>query len=239
MTNASTNFGVSNFSNRVIEFIKKVSYRRAETEADLCAIKHLRYQAYLKEGAIEIRDDELLVDEFDNLGRVANIGLYYDGQLISALRIHFLREPGDMSPAVHSFPEFLCPYLAEGNRIVDPSRLVTDYAFSREFPELPYATLRLSVMASEFHRADFAVATLRAEHQAAYKRAFFATPLCEPRDYPLLSKKIGLMLIKYKEDRNRILARGPYFDSTEEERAAIFAPGEHDRVNAKKLQSAA
>ncbi|MGO9007783.1 MAG: N-acyl amino acid synthase FeeM domain-containing protein [Beijerinckiaceae bacterium] len=227
------------FARRVIEFVERVTYRRAETAADLDAIRHLRYAAYLKEGAIEVREDERLVDEFDDLGKVANIGLYYDDKLISALRIHFLEELSDVSPATHVFPEVLGPYLAAGNRIIDPSRLVTDYGFSRAFPELPYAALRLSVMASEYHRADFAVATLRAEHQAAYRRAFFATPVCPPRDYPLLSKKIGLMLVNYKVDRARIYKRGPYFASTAEERSAIFAPRPQCRVEADELQNVA
>jgi hypothetical protein len=227
------------FSARVTSFVERVTYRRAETTADLDAIRHLRYAAYLREGAIEIREDERLVDEFDELGKLANVGIYYDDKLISALRIHFLETPSDVSPATRSFPEVLGPYLAAGKRLVDPSRLVTDYGFSRAFPELPYAALRLSVMASEYHQADFAVATLRAEHQAAYKRAFFATSICPPRHYPLLSKKIGLMLISYKADRERILNRGPYFASTAEERAALFAPRSASASIRSKLQSAA
>ena len=227
----------NSFSDRVIEFVNRVSYRRAETQDDLNAIRHLRYAAYLKEGAIDQREDEQLVDEFDDLGKVANIGLYCDDHLIGALRIHFLENPFDVSPATHSFPEILGPYLAVGKRIVDPSRLVADYKFSRAFPELPYAALRVSVMASEFHRADFAVATLRAEHQAAYKRAFFATPLCPPREYPLLSKKIGLMLVNYKVDRERILSRGPYFDSTHEERQILFARTPYEKFDSKKIKS--
>jgi hypothetical protein len=227
------------FSGRVTKFVERVTYRRAETDADVDAIRHLRYEAYLKEGAIEVREDERLVDEFDEIGNVANVGIYYDDNLIAALRLHFLASPSDVSPATHSFPEVLGPYLASGKRIVDPSRLVTDYGFSRLFPELPYAALRLSVMASEYHHADFAVATLRAEHQAAYKRAFFATSICPPRHYPLLSKKIGLMLISYKADRERILKRGPYFGSTAEERAALFTPRSANLLVRDTMQSAA
>src|SRR5262245_40033326 len=145
----------NSFSTRIARFIEKVSYRRAETIADLDCIRHLRYTAYLKEGAIAASDEERLVDEFDDLGKLVNIGLYYDDQLVSALRLHVIESPTDLSPAMHSFGEELAPHLAGGKRIIDANRFVADFSFSRSFPELPYATLRLAVMASAYYDADF------------------------------------------------------------------------------------
>jgi hypothetical protein len=230
---------VSSFSARIARFVEKTSYRRAETIADLDAIRRLRYTAYLKEGAIEPSEKEQLVDEFDDLGKLVNIGLYYDDKLISALRLHILESPTDLSPAMYSFREELTPHLAAGKRIIDSNRFVADFNFSRAFPELPYATLRLSVMASAYYNADFATATVRAEHHAFYKRSFFATPICAPREYPLLSKKIGLMLINYAHDRERIIARGPYNASTPEERMALFLPFDKNNSASASMQSAA
>jgi hypothetical protein len=235
----NTDNSTSAFAARIARFVDKISYRRAETVADLDAIRHLRYTAYLKEGAIEASEEKQLIDEFDDLGKLINIGLYYDGELISALRLHVLETPSDVSPAMHSFSEELTPHLIAGKKIIDSNRFVADFNSSRAFPELPYATLRPAVMASAFYNADFATATVRAEHHAFYKRSFFASPISPPREYPLLSKKIGLMLINYARDRDRILARGPYNASTIEEQAALFAPRLEGKSTSGKLQSAA
>ncbi len=37
---------------------------------------------------------------------------------------------------------------------------------------------------------------------------------CRPASYPLLTKKIGLMLVDYEKDQDRIYERGPFYAST-------------------------
>ena len=44
-----------------------VACERIDTAAGLDAVDHLRYEAYLKEGAIEPNGDKRLVDAFDQL----------------------------------------------------------------------------------------------------------------------------------------------------------------------------
>ena len=223
MARAATNSG-SEFSKRVHEFIERVNYRRMESAAELDTIRRLRYDAYLREGAIGPNDEERLVDEFDDLGKVANIGVYHEEKLIGGLRLHFLESPEDPSPAHDAFADILTPLLQAGKRFVDPNRFVADFTSARNFPELPFATLRLSMMASAHHNADFITATVRAEHRAFYRRVFFATQICPPRKYPMLLKDLGLMFVDHGNERARILARNPYFASTPEECAALFGP---------------
>lgn len=47
------------------------------------------------------------------------------------------------------------------------------------------------------------------------------------------------MLIDYENDRERILARGPYFDSTQEERVRLFTPASDALSSCEKARSAA
>jgi hypothetical protein len=212
----------TSFAARVTELLGKIQYRRVETRAELDSVLHLRYSAYLREGAIETSPDEKLVDPFDDLGNFVNFGVYLEDRLAGAVRIHVLDRPGQISPAVDAFPDVLEPLLAKGKRVVDPNRYVVDYEIARLHPELAYVTIRLAVIAGFYYDANFVTATVRAEHQAFYKRSFFAKPACEPRAYPTLSKKISLMLVDYENDRERILERGPYYAATTAEREALF-----------------
>jgi hypothetical protein len=230
---------MTGFSARVMELLGKIQYRRVETQEELEAVLRLRYSAYLKEGAIELSAEEKLVDPFDELGNFSNFGIFLKDKLIGAVRIHVLDGLGQTSPAFDAFPDILSPLLAQGKRIVDPNRYVVDYESARLYPELAYVTVRLAVMAGFYHDANFVTATVRAEHQAFYKRSFFAKVACEPRSYPTLNKKISLMLIDYENNRRRILDRGPYYISTPEERAALFGPRPDNASKQDKMQSAA
>lgn len=217
---AETN--TSSYAMRAQSLLERVKYRLATAPEDIDKLVHLRYKAYLKEGAIEKSAHERLEDKFDDLANVFNLGVYIDGRLASALRLHILRGADAYSPAVETFGEVLGPLLSEGKTIIDPNRFVADYEIAHLFPELPYLTLRLANLAATRFRADYVTMTVRAEHQAFYKRGFFARVACPPRPYPLLSKPISLLLVDYVADRGRIEMRHPYWKSTEEERERLF-----------------
>jgi hypothetical protein len=93
---------------------------------------------------------------------------------------------------------------------------------SRRHPELCYVTTRLAWLASEYFAADLLLATVRAEHQAFYRRVFGHKLICEPRHYPSLTKPISLMALDYRLNRERVLRRYPFFRSTYFERRMLF-----------------
>ncbi|GAC1336514.1 MAG: hypothetical protein NVSMB26_23200 [Beijerinckiaceae bacterium] len=210
------------FVEKVQQLIDRVEYRRVESRRQLEDIFCLRYEAYFKEGAIEPNSSERLEDKFDEGANVQNFGLYMDGQLISALRIHILHGDQRRSPAAATFPELLFPELDKGKIIIDPNRFVAGYRRARSLPELPYATLRLAIMAADYFDAEMITATVRPEHQAFYLRILRCHPLCEPRAYPNLSKLFGLMAADFKRDRAGVVRRFPFFDSTLAERQMLF-----------------
>ena len=126
-------------------------------------------------------------------------------------------------PALDVFSDLLSPEIAVGRTIVDPTRFVIDRTASRRYPELCYVTTRLAVLASEYFSTDLLLATVRAEHQAFYRRVFGHRLACEPRHYPLLSKPICLMALDYPLACERLLQRQPFFRSTVFERRTLFA----------------
>jgi hypothetical protein len=217
---------------RKVEMLEQVDYRLAETEAEREAIYSLRYRAYLHEGAIEPRADQRLTDRFDDLPNSWVFGIYLDGELRSSLRVSVATPDNDDTPAVNAFRDLLEPELAQGKVIVDPNRFVADPLSRTKYPELPYLTVRLGYVACTQFNADIGTATVRAEHQAFYRRLFWQTSLCEPRHYPSLTKPLCLMAAHYPTFSPKVFERFPFMRSSALERRRLFARGsELSRVN--------
>jgi len=205
-----------------IELLDRVDYRLAETEAEKEAIYRLRYRAYLHEGAIEPRADRRLADRFDDLPNSWVFGIYLDGDLTSSLRVSVATPDNDDTPAVNAFRDLLEPELAQGKIIVDPNRFVADPLSRTKYPELPYLTVRLGYVACAYFNADIGTATVRAEHQAFYRRVFLQKALCEPRPYPTLTKPLCLMAADYLGIRDKVFERFPFMRSSVFERRKLF-----------------
>ncbi len=207
---------------RNVDLLDSVDYRLAETPEDREQIYRLRYRAYLREGAIRQSDDQRVTDRFDNLPNSWIFGVYLDGVLASSIRISVASPENPLTPSMDVFPDLLRPEINAGKVIIDPTRFVADPARERRFPELPYVTLRLAYVACGFFNADLGLATVRAEHQAFYRRVFMHKPLSSPRDYPGLVKPICLMAVDYQAMRDKVFERYPYLRSSYFERRMLF-----------------
>jgi hypothetical protein len=216
--------GAGSFSDRIASLLQRVEYRLARTEAALDDIYRLRYDANLRENAISPNDIGRLVDRFDDVPNVFNFGIFIDGVLTSALRLHCLTAQEPFSPAFDAFPDLLTDQVNAGVRIIDGNRFVANYPRARSFPELPYITLRIGILAAVRFGCDFITASVRSEHYPFYKREYLASKLCEPRPYPTLIKPLSLISINFKGDGEAIIKRHPFYQSSAEERARLFDP---------------
>ena len=207
--------------NSKIELLDQVDYRLAETEEEKDEIYRLRYRAYLNEGAIEPNRDRKVTDPFDNLPNSWIFGVYFEGVLSSSLRISVASLEWPDTPSMSVFPDILEPELEKGKVMIDPTRFVADPERARRIPELPYMTLRLAYVACEYFHADLGLASVRAEHQAFYRRVFLHT-ISPPRDYPTLTKPICLMAIEFPSMRDKVFARYPHLRSSYFERRMLF-----------------
>jgi hypothetical protein len=221
-------------SDRVMGLLERVDYRRADTAEEKEAIFKLRYAAYLREGAIPPSQSERFCDALDGADNAWIFGVYVEGELASSIRLHVASRQSPDLPALNVFSDLLSPEIAAGKTIVDPTRFVADRAASRRYPELCYVTTRLAWLASEYFNTSLLLATVRAEHQAFYRRVFGHRLICEPRHYPSLSKPICLMALDYALARERVVRRHPFFRSTVFERRMLFA-----RAPALALRTAA
>jgi N-acyl-L-homoserine lactone synthetase len=210
---------------RSVNLLDNVDYRVAETAEEREEIYRLRYRAYLREGAILPSADERVTDDFDNSPYSFIFGVYIEGELCSSIRVSVATPEYPTSPSVEVFPDILRPELARGRSLVDPTRFVADPERAKRFPELPYATVRLGYVAGVHFNADIGLATVRAEHQAFYRRVFLQEPLCEPRLFPGLLKPVGLMAAHYPTLREKVFARYPYLHSSAFERRMLFDRG--------------
>jgi N-acyl-L-homoserine lactone synthetase len=211
-----------NFSDRVAQLLGRIDCRPADSAQERDAIFRLRYQAYLREGAIAPNFSRTFSDPYDETDNVWLFGLYLDGELASSIRLHVASAEQPDFPSLKVFPDLLAPDLDAGKVIVDPTRFVTDKDISRLNPGLPHVTLRLGWLAAEHFGAQHFLVAVRAEHQAFYRRTFNHRLICEPRSYPLLAKPISLMTVHYPSVADQVHQRYPFFRSTFFERRMLF-----------------
>jgi hypothetical protein len=217
------------FSQNVSLFLKRVTYRRATSNQDREAIFRLRYEANLREQTIAANDSGILTDDFDDAENGVNVCVLVDGELCASIRLHLLSPETPDSPLLHAYPEIMNGKLNSGARIVDITRLAADYEKARPYRYLPYATVRLSMLAAIQWDADLIMAGVRKEHIPFYRREFMAEQLTEPVPYPRLIKLIALFQIDYRQNGAAIIEKHPFHASTEEERCAIFGPARDRR----------
>jgi hypothetical protein len=210
------------FTDRIAALLARIECRRADSVEDREAIFRLRYDAYLREGAISPDSSERFADRYDDAANTYLFGLYVDDKLASSMRIQVASKENNASLSLEAFRDVLKPELDAGKIIIDPNRFVADQALSRLNRGLPYATLRLSMVAAQHFGADLVLAAVRVEHQAFYRRAFDQRVICEPRPYPNLTKPLSLMAIHYPTAVNGLWQRYPFIPASLSERRRLF-----------------
>jgi len=212
----------SRFADRAMRLLERVQYRRAESLAEKEAIYRLRHEAYRRAGTVEPKPSGMFHDPMDETDNAWLIGMYIDGVLASALRLHISASLSVPLPELASFPDLVEPHLAAGRTIIDASRFVSRFEFSQQYSETPYLTLRPILLAEEFFAADYAVAGCLAEHQAFYHRLFGAVTWSAPRPYPHFKRPMAMVAYDCKAERERIHKRYPFYKSTHVERMRLF-----------------
>jgi hypothetical protein len=213
----------SRFVDHVLTLLERVEYRRVETLAERDEAFKIRYDAYRRENFIEASDDERLYDAaYDQSANGSIFGVFIDGEMASTIRIHVARHEDEVLPSNAVFGDVITPRLRQGRVIVDSTRFATKLELSRKYPELAYVSVRLTWLAAEHGEVDYHLATTRVEHQAFYKRVFGHEAWSEPRDYPLLNRKVVCLGLDFPAHKSRVEERYPFFRSTAVERERIF-----------------
>lgn len=222
----------SRFADRVMRLLERVQYRRADSLAEKEAIYRLRHEAYMRAGTVEPRRSGMFHDSMDETHNAWLIGVFIDGELASALRLHISASIRAPLPELASFPDLIEPHLVAGRTLIDASRFVSSLEYSQRYSEIPYLTLRPTFLAEEFFAADYVIAGCLAEHQAFYRRMFGAVRWSAPRPYPHFKCSMALVAYDCNTQRKAIHRRYPFYRSTQAERTRLFQKSSNvaDRV---------
>lgn len=200
---------------QVIEALKLYRYKVLTDSQDLEELYRLRYKCYRAEQSIASNEREIMTDAFDESANCVHVAVTLDEQILAAVRLHLVSRLCLTSPTVEVFPEIL-EQTAPTQTILDPTRFVIDPSARMQRVPLHFLALRIPFLATMFYDIDLALAPVRAEHAAFYRRYLRYESTMQPRDYPGLKKPIHLLTAKVKEQRQAVLARTPVFGPVED-----------------------
>lgn len=210
------------FSDSIADLLDRIDYRLANTAEEREKISRLRYQAYLREGAIHPNSSKSFADRYDDMDNGYLFGLYIEGELASSIRIQICSKEHPHSPSLDAFRDVLQPKLDAGTVIIDATRFVADEGLSKRFRALPYVTVRLNWLAAGYFANGYSLAAVRPEHARFYQRTFGLRLICEARPYPNLTKPLCLLASDYQSVADYVHQRYPFFRSTFFERRMLF-----------------
>jgi N-acyl-L-homoserine lactone synthetase len=221
----------SSYADRVSRLLERVEYRRADSLEDKQSIYRLRHAAYMRSGSVEPRASGMFHDRYDELSNVWLIGVFVDGELAGALRLHVSANPRVTTPVGDSFPDVIDPMLSDGRLVVDATRFAAKLEYSKKLSEIPYVILRPVFIAEAHFRADYITAACLAEHQAFYLRIFSGAAWRSPRPYPDFKRPMALIGYDCAALRQSIYGRYPFYRSTEAEQMRLFARSSNGAYN--------
>ncbi|WP_246676507.1 hypothetical protein [Mesorhizobium sp. B1-1-5] len=206
----------------MMQLLEHVEYRLITGGEDLEAIYRLRYQSYLKSGMCGPIASGMFEDRWDNLPNSYRFGVYCYGELVSTLRFHYISSEQPYSPSVDAYPEVLLPRLARGETFIDGTRFATDPDAAPAPGVLPFLTLRIAMVASNYFGQDSVLTPVKVEHSHFYARFFNAVQRSEAKQFPGVLAPIALFEIPAGENMRRTLERFPFYNSTPMEQRMMF-----------------
>ncbi len=212
------------FSERLMRHLDYIEYRRVETQEDFEDIERLRYKTYKAADMIP-RSSSSMIDDADFDPHAYVFGIYYFEELVSTIRLHHVTPEHTLSQSSQVFPDVMEAYLEAGLTLIDPARFATDPAFVSELSVLPYITLRPSIVAAAYFKADRVLQPVRPAHAAFYKRVFYAETVVERRMTEVYGRELTLMATDTHATGTKLLRRYPFFDSGVHERRMMFGEG--------------
>ncbi|WEZ82510.1 hypothetical protein P6U16_15595 [Rhizobium sp. 32-5/1] len=214
------------FSEKLLELLDHVEYRRVETGEDMEDVARIRFKAYQMADILPLSGSTLIDDiDFDSHAYV--FGIYFEERLISTVRVHHVTPEHRVSSSGSVFGKEIDGFLDAGMSLIDPVRLAADPEILKEMPAIPYLTLRVATMASEHFDVDRCLSLVKPQHAAFYKRIFDADTIVSPQKN-CGNYKIDLTLLaaRVREIRPWLYTRFPFFDSEPFERRLMFQGNE-------------
>lgn len=209
-----------------VNFLERCAYRAMTSDDDMEFLSRWRWQHYMDQETIRNRSLTALdfEDGKDRLPTARTVGLYVEGTLVSAMRLHAITQETYNISVVDLGKDRVEREVADGRRFVYSSRWVSDPKFSSTVPAIVAAT-RITALAAEYHNADYALSTSRENHVRMYQRMQNAVLWTErPERLPDLDYLYHLIASDYHEFHERLHIDRQGYLSSQRERQAMFSP---------------
>jgi len=200
---------------QVIDALESCRYKVLSDSKDLEQVYRLRYECYRAERSIPENKRGIMADPFDETANCVHVAVEMDGKILASVRLHLISELSLTSPTLEVFPELL-DEVKRGQTILDTTRFVISPEARKQRVPLHFLVLRIPFLAAMFYNIDLALAPVRTEHTAFYRRYLGYDLKLKPRSYPGLRKPIQLLTANVREQRDAVLARTPVFGPVED-----------------------
>lgn len=200
---------------QVLDALKQSRYKVLTDSQDLEDIFRLRYKCYHSDKSIAANERRMMSDAFDETENCLHVAVEMNGRFLAAMRLHLVSELSPTSPTAEVFPEVLDD-VKRGRTALDPTRFVTDPDSRNQRIPLHFLALRIPFLAAIFYKIDLALAPVRSEHVAFYRRYLGYEYALKPRSYPGLKKPVHLLTAKFREQCDAVLRRSPAFGPVDE-----------------------
>ncbi len=224
----TTDSGQSNraFLGSMFNLLDRVEYRRMTSVEDMAAIEKLRSASYNNREFIDAKQFGSFVDTYDRSEDCYVIGVYIDEVLTSTVRIHVTSSRHLHGPTASFFPARAAQLVEGGKCYVDPSRFAADHQMLWQYPAIPFLTLRVAAMASEYFDASHCMTFVRSDAASFYRRSFGSVDMEPPQTVHGFTVPMMLLGARIDDIRARLETRLPFFKSQYWEQKMMFAPSE-------------
>lgn len=151
-----------------------------------------RYEAYLREGIIDPRLNNIFFDEYDELPQTLYVSLFAEDALVGGVRIKVMQCVSEASISTQVYGTQIAERLGRCATAIDVSRMFTVQRPGAPADHIQFSLLRAVFKCAERYGVDYVLAPVKAGHIRFYVEMFGFDLVAEPIAYPGLSRPIGL-----------------------------------------------
>lgn len=193
-------------------------------------IYSLRYRAFIKDGVIVPRDDELFADAYDDLESTCSLGAYHDGVCVGTFRLAFGEgRPGvDTMPCQTGFPIVAMLEKQGFHRVVEFGRMAVEPSLTNtSFRTTLYASLvRAGLIVAKAGGADYGLISVHPKLSRFYELMCGFKVMARAESYPGINAPAVLLGRDFRILDHKRTLQNPFFHITSNEvtlaRAQLF-----------------
>jgi hypothetical protein len=214
--------GGQSFPAKMMDILDRIEYRRAESFEDIEEIGRMRYRAYSTSGKLAPKSRHMIDDaDFDPHAYV--LAVYYEGELVSSVRLHHVTREHPLCQAASDFGPEIDKLIDDGFSFIDPARFAVDPELGSDYSWLPLITLRPAIAAAAYFETDLVIQHVHPSHASFYKRFFYAETIVPSRYCPRYGNDLALMSTNTRRSGAKLVTRFPFFKTLPSERTMLFA----------------